>query len=468
MGIYTLSIIGKSANIPNVMIISNKKEKFFLIVGDLFIFALSLWISLAIRGGDVSLWSSFKEHLVPFVFVFIAWSIVFFIAGLYDKYTTILKDSIPVLIFNAQLVNSGIAIAFFYLVPYFGIAPKTILFLDLVISFVLVYVWRIYSHSILGLKRKESAILIGSGEEMHSILKEINSNPRSELKFVFDIDLDKETDTSYLQVVIEKIKLEKIFVVVIDLKDKRIEPILPVLYNQIFTGVKFIDMDKVYESVFDRVPLSFLQYDWFLENISLEHNIGYLLIKRSVDILLSVFILLFLIIIFPFVAIAIILNTKKNKIMISQKRIGEGGKVIKIHKFLTMLIDDGGDAELRKINHLTSVGKFLRKTRIDELPQVWNVITGDLSLIGPRPELPLFVELYEKEIPYYNIRHIVRPGLSGWAQICQSNPPKGDVNFDDTKTKLSYDLYYLKNKSLILDLNIALKTIKTILSRKGK
>ena len=447
------------------MIISNKKEKFFLVVGDLFIFALSLWISLALRGNNIIPWTS---YILPFGIIFIAWVIVFFIAGLYDKYTTILKDTIPGVIFNAQLINSGLAIAFFYLIPYFGIAPKTILFLDLVVSFILVYSWRIYSHSILGLKRKELAILVGSGEEMKNILEEINENPRAELRFVLVIDLDKENGISYIQNLIEKIKSEGISFVVIDLKDKRIEPILPALYDQIFSGVKFIDMDKVYESVVDRVPLSFLQYDWFLENISLKRDFAYSFTKRSLDIFVSFFIMIVYIVLFPFVAAAIMIDTKNNKIMISQKRIGEGGKVIKIHKFLTMLLDDGGDEKLRKENHLTNVGKFLRKTRIDELPQAWNVITGDLSLIGPRPELPAFVELYEKEIPYYNIRHIIKPGLSGWAQICQNNPPKGSVNFDDTKTKLSYDLYYLKNKSVFLDLSIALKTIKTLLSRKGK
>ena len=450
------------------MIISNKKERFFLLVGDLFIFALSLWISLALRGGNISLWGVFTEHLLPFSFVFVAWAIVFFIAGLYDKYMTILKDSMPMIIFNAQLVNSGIAVAFFYLIPYFGIAPKTILFLDLVISFILVYIWRIYIHSILGLKRKEPAILIGSGEEMRNLLKEISENPRSELKFILSIDLDKENDISYIQNIIKQIKTEGVSVVIVDLKDKRIEPILPTFYKQIFSGVKFIDMDKVYENVFDRVPLSFLQYDWFLENISLKHDLAYIYTKRFFDILTSFIILIILVPLFPFIAIAVMVNTKNTKIMISQKRVGEGGKIIKIQKFLTMLFDDGGDEKLSKKNRLTNVGKFLRKTRLDELPQAWNVITGDLSLVGPRPELPLFVELYEKEIPYYNIRHIIKPGLSGWAQICQDNPPKGGVNFDDTKTKLSYDLYYLKNKSLMLDLQIGLKTIRTLISRKGK
>ena len=464
---WMFSISFESDNI-SWMTIFNKKEPLFLFLGDLFIFALSLWVSLALRGGSIAIWNSFKDHIVPFGIVFLAWTLVFFIAGLYDKYTTILKDSMPGMIFNAQLVNSGIAVAFFYLIPYFGIAPKTILFLNLIISFVLIYAWRMYHHSVFGLRKKEPAIIIGSGEEMNNILKEINANPRSELKFVLSIDLDKENNTDYIKDILYKIKSEDTSVVVVDLKDERLEPVLPVLYNQIFSGVRFIDMDKVYESVFDRVPLSFLQYDWFLENISQKHDAIYLFFKRFFDIIASSIILVVLIILFPFIAVAIMLDTKNTKIMISQKRIGEGGKIIRIYKFLTMLLDDGGDEELKKKNRFTNVGKFLRKTRLDELPQAWNVIKGDLSLIGPRPELPLFVELYEKEIPYYSIRHIIKPGLSGWAQICQNNPPKGGVNFDDTKTKLSYDLYYLKNKSIVLDLNIGLKTIKTLLSRKGK
>ena len=309
------------------MIISNKKETFFLLIGDLFIFALSLWISLAIRGGNVSLWGSFKEHLVPFIFIFTAWIIVFFIAGLYDKYTTILKDSFSGIIFNAQLVNSGIAITFFYLIPYFGITPKTILFLDLVISFILVYTWRSYSHSILGLKRKEPAILVGSGEEMQSVLKEINENPRSELKFISSIDLDKENNTSYIHNIIQKIKTGEASVVVIDLKDTRIEPILPILYQQIFSGVKFIDMDKVYESIFDRVPLSFLQYDWFLENISTTRNAIFSFIKRFIDILFSIVIGIIFLISLPFVALFIKLEDG-GKIFFRHERIGKNNKII--------------------------------------------------------------------------------------------------------------------------------------------
>jgi lipopolysaccharide/colanic/teichoic acid biosynthesis glycosyltransferase len=123
---------------------------------------------------------------------------------------------------------------------------------------------------------------------------------------------------------------------------------------------------------------------------------------------------------------------------------------------------------VREKEKITRVGNFIRKTRLDELPQFFNVLIGDLSFIGPRPEKPELAFTYESEIPFYNVRHLVKPGLSGWAQIYQDNPPKFGLNIEDTKTKLAYDLYYIKNRSLLLDLKIALRTIKTLLSRTGK
>jgi lipopolysaccharide/colanic/teichoic acid biosynthesis glycosyltransferase len=118
-------------------------------------------------------------------------------------------------------------------------------------------------------------------------------------------------------------------------------------------------------------------------------------------------------------------------------------------------------------NEVTRVGKFLRKTRIDELPQLWNVLAGDLSLVGPRPEFADPVALYSQDIPYFKIRHIIKPGLSGWAQIHQDGEPHHGISVSDTKTKFAYDLYYIKNRSFWLDVGIALKTIKILLMRKG-
>ena len=133
-----------------------------------------------------------------------------------------------------------------------------------------------------------------------------------------------------------------------------------------------------------------------------------------------------------------------------------------------MNFNDNESNENKSVNKITKVGGFLRKSRLDEIPQLWNVLIGDLSLIGPRPELPALAQIYEMEVPYYNARHLITPGLSGWAQLYHENHPHQGVDTLETKNKLSYDLYYIKNRSLFLDLKIALKTIKALLSRTGK
>ncbi|MDB4991960.1 MAG: sugar transferase, partial [Parcubacteria group bacterium] len=149
------------------------------------------------------------------------------------------------------------------------------------------------------------------------------------------------------------------------------------------------------------------------------------------------------------------------------KRIGRGNKPFYIVKLRSMLINDHGEPELQKKNRVTTFGKILRKTRIDEFPQLWNILKGDLSFIGPRPELPTNARVYETEIPYYEVRHLITPGLSGWAQIYDHDPPRGAVDIERTQRKLSYDMYYLKHRSFGLDMAIALKTLRALLSFSG-
>lgn len=448
------------------MVIFNKKEPLLLFVGDICVFALSLWISLIVRNAGIPAWDTYTDILAPFAIVFVAWALVFFIAGLYDKYTTLLKDKMPGMIFNAQLANSIITIAFFYLIPYFGITPKTILFINLFVSFILIYFWRIYSHSLFGLKSKEAAILIGSGEEMKSLEQEINNNPRSELLFVSSINLDTVGTDTFIATITEKVRSENISIIVADLKDARIEPVLSHLYNLIFSGVRCIDIDKVYENVFDRVPLSLLKYHWFFENISTDTKITYDILKRLMDIILGLIAGIVSLIFYPFVMVLLLCDEGHGFFSV-QERVGENNQLIKMYKFRTMKIaNDGGKWGTGEKNYVTKVGAFLRKTRLDELPQLWNVIFGDISLIGPRPEFPTAVKTYEQEIPYYGVRHLIKPGLSGWAQIYGAHPHHG-IGISETKEKLSYDLYYMKNRSFFLDIQIALKTIKKLLSIAG-
>ncbi len=443
----------------------SKKEAIILFFGDIFFFAFSLWISLLLRFGEVPTIALFRAHIIPFSILFLIWFIVYFIAGLYEKHTLILKSNIPSIIFNAQVVNSILAIVFFYAIPVFGITPKTILFIYLVISFVCILLWRLYGFSVFTTREKQPALLIGAGEEMKELLHEVNDNTRYDLSFVSSVDVNDIESIDIQEDIIKTVYSNDIKIIAIDFSNEKVSKILPHLYNLIFSKVKFIDSHKIYEDIFDRIPLSLVTYSWFLENISVSPNFAYDFLKRVMDIAIAIVLGIVSLVFYPFVYLAIKFEDG-NKIFIKQERVGKDGKNFKLFKFRTYMYDDS-TIHGREENKVTRVGKFLRKSRIDELPQLWNVLTGDISLIGPRPELPSGVDIYEKEIAYYNIRHLIKPGLSGWAQINQKNHPHHGPHINLTKEKLTYDIYYIKNRSFWLDINIALKTIKSLLSRTG-
>ncbi len=448
------------------MTISNKKEAFFLFIGDIFFFFLSLWVAIFLRGGNSLSLIVLRNYILPFSILFVLWVLTFYIAGLYDKHTLILKSRLPSVIFNSQVVNSIVAVVFFYLFPVFGITPKTILFLYLIISFVTIVLWRTYGGRALVKAERQPALLIGSGIEMRELFDRVNNNENYNIYFVSSVDVDSIGGMNIQEDIVTQVYAEDIKFIVIDFSNTKIAPLVPHLYNLIFSKVRFMDSHKVYEDVFDRIPLSLINESWFLENISVSPKFTYDVLKRVMDIVLSSFLGLCSLLIYPFVYVAIKMDDH-GKIFIYQDRIGQNNQLVRIMKFRTMSVDDGGEGDINRSKKVTRVGAWLRISRVDELPQLWNVLRGDVSLIGPRPELPNLVKLYEKEISFYNVRHLIKPGLSGWAQLYQKEVPKFGTDYSQTKEKLSYDLFYIKNRSFLLDLKIATKTIRIMLSRSG-
>ena len=285
------------------------------------------------------------------------------------------------------------------------------------------------------------------------------------MRFSEHIDTSKVEEGALSDHIRKAIK-EGARIVVVDSSDESIKGELPALYDAMVTGVIFVEFASFFESIFDKVPLEHIDYLWLMSSLPTQHVL-YDVAKRIFDIVCAVIGLIFAV--FLIVPAALILMIERQvSPFVRQERIGQGGKVFKIIKLRSMLYDDHGDPELHKINRVTAVGKVLRKTRIDELPQLWNVLRGELSFIGPRPELPQIAVIYEHEIPYYEIRHVITPGLSGWAQIRDYDAPRGGADVERTRTKLSYDLYYLKHRSFGLDIAIALKTIRALLSFSGK
>ncbi len=447
---------------------SHRAETIFLFLGDILILYASLLVMLVIRYSESAPLFNlmFTLHIVPFSILFILWTLVFFIAGLYEKHTLFLQKQLPQLLSRTLLINALIAVLFFYFIPAFEITPKSNLFFYLFVSSLALFFWRRYRLSRTAGGECERAAIIGSGVEMERITSEINHNPRYRMSFKLVIDTGSQAMPEVAEIT-RRIRDEKITLVVADLFDGRMEKLLPHLYSSLFTGVRFVDMHQIYEEMFDSIPLSLTRYEWFLENIpSISSHSTYDFLKRMMDVVVSLVLGLLSIPLYPLVFIAIKLDDG-GALFVFQSRVGQKGKLMQTIKFRTMSRNDEGREDLKQGNKVTRVGIFLRRTRIDELPQLWNVCKGEMSLIGPRPEMPTLVEIYEREVPYYGIRHLIKPGLSGWAQLYHKTPPKVDANPEETATKLSYDLYYLKHRSFWLDVKIALKTIKVLLSRSG-
>lgn len=448
------------------MTISDKKEPLILFVGDIAVFFSVLWITLFVRYASVPETSLFLSHLIPFSVIIILWILVFFIAGLYEKHTRLLKSRLPTLLLKVQMLNSVIAVLFFYFIPSFGINPKTNLFIYLFLSFFLILVWRLFGSSFIGFKYREKAILVGGGAEIMELYNEINGNSKYSIFFENFIDVKNINIPDLENDIFNKIKKDKILTIVIDFEDDKVESIISKLYSSDFSEINLLDMYKVYEDTFDRIPLSLLNQSRFLGSIYRSTHAGYNFMKRAMDIVIGLTLGFVSLVFYPFVILAIKIEDN-NEIFSYQKRVGQNNKIISIVKFRTMTLAND-EAKWGSVeNKVTKTGAFLRKSRIDELPQLWNVLNGDISLIGPRPEFERPVMEYSEKIPYYNTRHIIKPGLSGWAQLYHERHPHHGVDIEETRNKLSYDLYYIKNRSLMLDLEIALKTIRTLLSRTG-
>lgn len=234
-------------------------------------------------------------------------------------------------------------------------------------------------------------------------------------------------------------------------------------------GAAVTRMPILYEEMTGRVPIQHLESDWIIRSFVDEVRVSgfYDLFKRLVDILGGMAGMLILALLFPFLALAVAADSG-FPVFYSQLRLGRGGSIFRIYKFRSMHKRTGEEVEMRATMEndprVTRVGNFLRKSRLDELPQFWNVLRGDMSLVGPRAEIPELVGEYQKQIPFYRARLLVKPGLTGWAQINYGYV----ASVTETGVKLEYDLYYIKHRTISMDVQIILRTIGTVIRRTGR
>lgn len=436
-----------------------------LAIGDAILLGISLVISLLLRYGPDNFWQAWELNRGPFAVIFALWLLIFYIAQLYEaRRARDIPTMLQTLIY-ALLVGGFVAMGLFYLVPAFTIAPKINLLLTIACSGILLGGWHSFFLYSMKVSSKIRVCLLGASRDIEELSRTIAENPQ--LGYVITIHAD------HIDAAVRALLEQNAFDIVVAPREMQSDNMfVQSVFDAMRNGIKFADVTVFYEHVLGKIPVSLISKAWFLENIAETEKIIFRAIKRSIDFLFALILGIGAIILLPFVALAIRLDSS-GPIFLRQKRVGEGGKIYTHYKYRTMVaLGPDGHAEPNGVKwaekndaRITRVGKFLRSTRIDELPQVWNILRGELSFIGPRPERPEFVEQLKKEIPFYDMRHLVRPGLSGWAQI---NPPYYYASIDETMLKLQYDLFYIKNRDLGLDLAIALKTLTVILSRQGR
>lgn len=447
----------------------------------------ALFLALLSRKGSLSnLETSFWNHVYVFIPILCISILCFIIYGLYDGHILYKRRKLLQHIVVASIWSILAGLIWFYLFPQDGgMEPKTILLLYTlygIVGLVLSRFKYIYINFNSNKTRSYQFKLVTLGESPES--KELHDSLKSQvwsgykafeyfnvLNFIKDGELDIVAIEEFKQYIHEN----QIQYLVFDSQSEWAKQIAQQLYPLLFSGVRIISFQDMYERLYDRESLAYIDEQWFLDHISGKTDYVYQILKRVMDIVIAFPIWIVSLVFYPFVYLAIKIEDQGD-IFLTQDRIGQNNKIIKIIKFRSMrgaddgtwVLKEGQDAEKganeKRQMRVTKVGSFIRKTRIDELPQLWNVIRGDLSLIGPRPELPEMVKHYEKEIPFYSVRHMIRPGLSGWAQIHHEVPPH---SVEGTKEKLSYDLYYIKHRSIFLDMLIALRTIQTLASVVG-
>lgn len=434
-----------------------------LVVGDFILLLVAVPVTLAIRVLSAPRESLVALHLLPFSILAVVFIAVFFSAGLYDPITTLMRRELPATIFGTQVVNVIIAALFFFFVPIFGIAPKTNLFIYLVVSVVFVSIWHFVIPSLSRGGGKERAVLVGGGEDAEALIEECRNG-----SCPFSIDALIPLADSSPEAVrkdIERALGDGASFVLGDFSDDR----LPAIFSLLRKEAPLVNFTDIYEGIFRRVPLSSLSHQWLLEDANPE-RVFYSIIKRGIDIVFGIFLSLVLLVLIPFLWLAVRLDDG-GPLFIRQKRMGRAGSTISVFKFRTMRENKAASKEWtieeKKSNPVTNVGAFLRKTSLDELPQVLSVLMGELSLVGPRSDILGLAERLREAIPFYMLRYSVTPGISGWAQVNQRYSP-GNISpqsLEESRIRLMYDLYYVKHRSPLLDLSIVLRTLKTLIAR---
>jgi len=447
-----------------------RKLLFFFGEG-LLIFASVLGILVAFSGLQAFL-AEPTEYILQSLTVTLVFQLSLYFYDLYDLRKPGTTTDTFIRMMQAFGVGCIILSFLYWLFPFIIIATKIFWGCYLIICASLL-AWRSLYYLVLEKKWfARDVVLVGTGETAARIVTEINLNPESGFTIRAVIgtsppifELNDIPLLPHLTDLAGKPRLARIERIVVALDDRRGSmPIADLLHYKI-RGRIIEDGITFYEALTGKILAEKVNPAWLIFSEGFESSRMTVLIKRLLDLALASFGLAISLPISLVTALLIKLESP-GPVFYRQERVGERGEIFSIIKFRSMRQDaekNGAVWATQNDSRVTRVGGFIRKVRIDELPQMWNVILDQMSFVGPRPERPIFVEQLVQKLPYYSLRHSVKPGITGWAQVCY---PYG-ASEEDALRKLEYDLYYIKHQSIFIDLLVIFRTVKTVLFRKG-
>jgi sugar transferase (PEP-CTERM system associated) len=460
------------------------RRTLFLGISEACLVALAFVAASIARLGatDASLMLRYEQGFAKILMLTGAFIICMYYFDLYDS--SILSNRREVLTRLVQALGTMCILlaVVYYLYPPLELG-RGIVLIGLIIVVIILVLWRQLFLVLNGRSQfAERTMIFGDEPSASRLLRELESRPELGLDVVgrilvsgnrsFELNWERRDSAGTSDGTINDedlptaIGLQRVNRVIVALDDRRGRLPVELLLSMKSRGVRVQDGTEFYEQVTGKIPIESLRLGTLLFSSGFHLSHFLVIYKRAASMVVSIVGLFLCLPLLPFVAFAIKL-TSSGPLLYHQKRVGRDDRIFYCHKFRTMRADAeadtgptwAGDEDPR----ITRVGRFLRTTRLDEIPQLWNVLKGDMSLVGPRPERPEFIAWLKQEIPFYNLRHTVRPGITGWAQIRY----KYGSSVEDAKEKLRYDLFYVKNMSPGLDALIFFSTVKTILLGRG-
>lgn len=451
------------------------RRLFLLLLGENLLILAAVWGAMSLRlGGFAASAERFEAVLWRALCIAVLFQVCLHFNDLYNLRS--LNSRLMVLIGLVQGIGAGaVLLSVLYLVlPQFrlarGMAVSTVL-----IVIVILVAWRLLVESFGQVShRGERCLLVGSGSYAGEIVSEVRERRDLQIELLGVVeDLDDDQTVQMETGILGRLDdLDRVITetspdrVVVALRERRQRLPLDALLKARARGIQVEEGADLYEKISGRLPIESIRPSWLIFSDGFSKSVASRFYKRLIGIGGAIFGLILLSPVMVLVAVAVRIDSP-GPILFKQERVGLDGRTFKVLKFRSMRADaekGSGPVWAQKNDpRVTRIGHWLRLLRLDELPQLINVLRGDMNFVGPRPERPAFVEILKEKIPFYDLRHSVRPGVTGWAQVCA---PYG-ASIEDSKVKLEYDLFYIKNMSMSLDLFVLFQTTKTMILGRG-